>query len=182
MSTREDARRSYDDKLNRMGVKINTASMGEDVGAGHTTSEYDGTMGVSDGKRAKGYATAAENEETMAENAAKPRLDRKGYKNGGAVKKGTVVNVIVAPQGAPAGPPPMPPPPMPMPEPPPMPPHGAPGPAGAPPGPPMGMAPPGMPMGRATGGRVPDMDYGAGGGLGRLEKIKIYGKNAGKVV
>jgi hypothetical protein len=32
---------------------------------------------------------------------------------------------------------------------------------------------------RKNGGRV-DMDAGAGGGLGRLEKIKDYGKNAGK--
>ena len=63
-----------------------------------------------------------------------------------------------------------------------------PGPAGAPPAPPMGpgaMPPGGMPpgappmMGRKSGGRVsyPIKD-GAGGGLGRLQKIKAYGDEA----
>jgi hypothetical protein len=41
-------------------------------------------------------------------------------------------------------------------------------------------------MGRKAGGRVGhrsyktthDMDAGSGGGLGRLEKVKIYGKKA----
>lgn len=118
---------------------------------------------------------------------AKPRhrMDRKGYAGGGAVKgsKGTKVNVIVMPQGGGAGggaPPPMPPhPPMPPPgaippAPPPKPPMMAPGGPGAPMTP--GGAPPPM-MGRAKGGRV-DMEAGSGGGLGRLEKIKEYGKNA----
>jgi hypothetical protein len=51
--------------------------------------------------------------------------------------------------------------------------------AGAPPPPmmpPAGGPPPGMPM-RKNGGRV---EGGAGGGLGRLEKIKDYGSKAGK--
>lgn len=53
-----------------------------------------------------------------------------------------------------------------------MPPGGPPGPGGPPP-----------PM-RAAGGRVDkdlNMDHGAGGGAGRLEKVKKYGGNAGKV-
>jgi hypothetical protein len=40
-------------------------------------------------------------------------------------------------------------------------------------------------MGRKTGGRVAmyaPKQHGAGGGLGRLQKIKAYGDNAGHVV
>jgi len=87
---------------------------------------------------------------------SKPRLDRASKKNG------TTVNIIVTSGGKPE----LPPPPMPM-------------------GPPMGgpppMPPPGPPMPpmRASGGRV-NMKASAAGGLGRLEKIKDYGKNAGK--
>jgi hypothetical protein len=33
-------------------------------------------------------------------------------------------------------------------------------------------------MMRKNGGRVPKMDFGAGGGKGRLEKIAEYGDNA----
>jgi hypothetical protein len=102
------------------------------------------------------------------------------FAKGGKVKgKGkTQVNVIIGSHGQPpAGGAPMPPaggPPMmgPPPPPPPRPPMAAP-PVGAP-----GMAPPpgagGMPM-RKRGGKV-DMEFGAGGGKGRLEKIKEYGK------
>lgn len=108
------------------------------------------------------------------------RLARKG---GGRTKKGTNVNIIIAPQGGDSKPP--------------MPPMGAPPPGGpvglhqgAPPpavmGPPAGAPPPaGMPMPRKSGGRTLEkdggklaksgaypIDSGAGGGLGRLEKAK----------
>jgi hypothetical protein len=111
------------------------------------------------------------------------RLARKG---GGRAKKGTNINIIIAPQGGGGAKPP-------------MPPMGAPPPGGMPPGlhqgappppPPAAMgpgapAPAGMPMGRKTGGRTLEkgggklvkpgkypIDSGAGGGLGRLEKAK----------
>lgn len=123
--------------------------------------------------------------------AAKAPAVRVGRQDGGRVAKGkTNINIIIAPQGgktADAGapvPPDMPPPPPPMMK-PPMP-------AAPPPGPPAGLAaalgagpphagggmPPPMPMMRKDGGKVPHMDYGAGGGKGRLEKIKEYGANA----
>jgi hypothetical protein len=48
---------------------------------------------------------------------------------------------------------------------------------------PMGGPAPMPPMGRKRGGRVKyPIDHASGGGLGRLEKIKAYGKEAGPVV
>ena len=108
---------------------------------------------------------------------------REARASGGKAGKGKMnVNIIIGGHGQPqqppqppAGPPPMAPhPQMPPPPPPQMPPQSAmpPG-AGAPP---PGLVPPPGPMPRKSGGRAYlDMEYGAGGGKGRLEKIKAYG-------
>jgi hypothetical protein len=109
------------------------------------------------------------------------RLARKG---GGRTKKGTNVNIIIAPQGGgqpgAGGPPPVPPGgPVGMHQ-------GAPPPAAMGPGVPPGAMPPGAPPPmRKAGGRVGEgfegkfakpgkypIDSGAGGGLGRLEKAR----------
>lgn len=105
-------------------------------------------------------------------------------KNGGSAGKGKMsVNIVIAPGHAqPSAPPPMAAPPM-MPPKPPMPPLGLP--PGGPPMPPPGMGagpmmpPPGAPPPmRKRGGLV---DGGAGGGLGRLEKLRDYGDEARKL-
>lgn len=174
-SMRGEAEKSYNDKLDRMGLRISTASTGAKA-EGHVYPQDDGSQGKAQGGRAKGYESAEANEDTMAGHAAKPRLDRKGFKDGGAVKKGTTVNVIVAPQGGgePAAPPMMPPPGPPMP-----PPHAAP--PMAPPGGGLPLPGAGGPpaMMRKHGGRVPHIiSDGSGGGKGRLQKIKAYGDRA----
>ena len=118
---------------------------------------------------------------------------RTAKKRGGALGKGkTNIHINVMPHGGagqlPVMPPmggPMVPPPPPRPQMPPMGgmPMGAPMGGGPPPMPPMGAGRPGMPpIGRKNGGKIPAgmktrhvIDNAAGGGLGRLEKIKAYG-------
>jgi hypothetical protein len=104
------------------------------------------------------------------DDGTRPEGGRIARASGGRSKKGMNVNIVIAPQGGGAPPPrPMPPPmgasPAGIPAPPPqMPPPGA--------APPMG--PP--PMARKHGGRTNyPIDAGAGGGQGRLEKMRAYG-------
>jgi hypothetical protein len=117
---------------------------------------------------------------------------RTAKKRGGALGKGkTNVNIMIHPHSGAGAPPamlpmggPMVPPPPPRPQMTPMGgmPMGAPM-GGAPELPPMGAGRPGMPpIGRKNGGKIPAgmktqhiIDNAAGGGLGRLEKIKAYG-------
>lgn len=112
---------------------------------------------------------------TRAPVARKDGGEVKGFKKGGRVAA-TNINIIVSqpkPQ-LPLPPPGL----MPPPGPPPMPP----GPSEAGPPMPPGGPLPGVPMGRNMGGRVsskpPKMKAGAGGGKGRLAKIKAYGDSA----
>jgi hypothetical protein len=109
--------------------------------------------------------------------AIEGKESRKRFAQGGKIKgKGKMtVNVIVAGgQGASPAPAAMPamPPPAPM-MPPPRPPMAP---------PPPGMAPgaPPPPMARAKGGRLPayPLDAGGGGGEGRLEKLRAYGRKS----
>lgn len=142
-------------------------------------SERDGTKHRGALKRGgKVHADAAEDKKLIHEMGCKcakcsgGRVERKA---GGRTKKGTNINIIIAPQGQK--------PPMSMP-PPGMPPGGPvglhqapPPPAGAPP--PMGGPPPGMPpMARKDGGRAYPITDGAGGGEGRLQKARAYGAKA----
>jgi len=118
---------------------------------------------------------------------------RTAKKGGGSLGKGkTNVNIMIHPHSGAAQPPVMPPmgglpisprPPVAPPMPPQGMPMGAPPMGGAPALPPMGAGRPGMPpIGRKNGGKIPAgmktmhvIDNAAGGGLGRLEKIKEYG-------
>ena len=117
----------------------------------------------------------------------RPEGGRLARKEGGRTKKGTTVNIVIAPNPPAQARPMMPPPGA-------LPPPGA-GPVGlhqgaAPPQMPPGAAPAGAPppmMPRARGGRTSHklakpgeypLENASGGGLGRLEKAAAYGKNA----
>ena len=131
------------------------------------------------------YHEGASEPEMTLKDLGEMRGGRIGRKTGGRTKGKTNVNIVIAqhPQGAGQGLAPM----MgapaggarPVPVPPPqgMPPQGMPMgvPAGMPPQmPPQG----GMAMARKHGGRAMTehvIDHAAGGGLGRLEKVKAYG-------
>lgn len=138
---------------------------------GKTGKKHGGAMSVSDGEM----------------QGTRPTGGRLARKDGGRAKGKTNINIVISPHGAAGGAPMQPPmgmPPRPPAQPvqvPPTPPGGMP-PGGMMPMPmPMPMpspaAPPPAPMGRKRGGRTvyPDMEYGAGSGKGRLEKIKEYG-------
>ena len=127
---------------------------------GGVTKKRGGSLSVSDG----------------ALEGTRPTGGRMARKDGGRTKGKTNINIIIGTgkgmdnQMGGGQPPTMPPRPPAMPV-------AVPPPPGA--GAPMAMPPGGMPpmMGRKTGGRVAEakMEFGAGGGKGRLEKIKEYG-------
>ena len=170
---------------------------GGEVFSGNSTTKVPGVVG---GRKARMFG--GRNPETEANAAIRGMMmggmkkgGRAAHAKGGKAKGKTHININVNTNPAGAGPMPMPPiglkPPMPLPMAPPMaPPPGAPmGGAGADPallaalaggmkGPapaPMGAGP--APMPRKSGGRtIHVINHAAGGGLGRLEKIKAYGE------
>lgn len=145
------------------------------------------------GKEVMPTGSGASSGEAMPTGSRVPYYETLGRKDGGRTKGKTNINININTAPKPQMPMPMPMPPLPPPDaggpPPGMPPDAGGPPPGMPPMPPMGAGgpPPGMPplpppemmaaMGRKAGGRVyrsaKDMDAGAGGGLGRLEKTEI---------
>jgi hypothetical protein len=122
-------------------------------------------------RRAKGGECALDGEMQ----GTRPTGGRMARKSGGRAKGKTNINIVIAqkPDQMPMPGPAMPPPAAPIPM--PAPPIGAPPPMPMP-APPMGPPPGAPPMMRKAGGRTyPKMHYGAGSGLGRLEKIEEYG-------
>ena len=187
----------------RGGQKIPASTKGDDnvMNRGGMAEEISGTRPTGGRTaKAKGGETprpTPEQEEQIRQEQlrgarvilGKERAARAAGGRMGKAKGKTNVNIIIGqhPPGAPAGGgmpmPPAPKPSMPVPMPPPpngamQGPPGAPGAPGAPMPIPVPMGPPGggmPPMGRARGGRTYPIHDGAGGGEGRLEKIKAYG-------
>ena len=139
------------------------------------------------------FARGGRSEATGAFQGQEPKGGREARAHGGRTKGKTNINIIIgrghdagAPVGMPMPPGAMPHPPVPPQFPPGqmpmggMPPGGAPPMGGMPPsGPPPGAMPP-PPMGRRSGGRtvaheLAEEGGGAGGGLGRLHKTRLYG-------
>jgi hypothetical protein len=154
---------------NAAGVAPNRFNFGPSGGTGILHVKKGGKVV----KKAGGSVADGELEGT------RPKGGREAHARGGRAGKGKMnVNIII---GTPRGPE--------QPAQPPAPPHMVPPPAPPMPGgaPPMGGMPGGappmptppmpgsMPMGRATGGRAYPIEDAAGGGKGRLEKVKSYG-------